>query len=78
MTDEKNLKNLSPQDLEKASGGWTHHDEPVTFTVFVCPSCAYRDFWDGDYSEKTDYDPPKCYHCGTEMVIFAVKTEYWH
>ncbi|MCQ2752498.1 MAG: hypothetical protein MJ189_05325, partial [Coriobacteriales bacterium] len=77
MIDEKNLNNLSPQDLEKASGGLTPLDEPVYSTLFLCPSCSVGSLKKGDYSKMTDYDPPKCSHCGADMVICTVRKEYW-
>ena len=77
MKEVKKLENLSPEDLEKVSGGLEHLDEPVYTTVFLCPSCSVVTFKKGDYSEKTDYDPPKCSHCGADMTICNVRKDFW-
>ncbi|MCQ2752497.1 MAG: hypothetical protein MJ189_05320 [Coriobacteriales bacterium] len=75
MIDVKKPENLSPQDLEKTTGGAGSSCEPIYYTHFKCPvaCCEKGIVWKGDYSNKTNYNPPKCPSDGVDMVIAYVE-----
>ena len=74
MTDVKKPENLSPEDLEKPTGGAYISDDTGCYTTFKCPvyGCLQEVQWKGNYAKKTDYKPPICGNHGCDMIIAEV------